>query len=67
VIKVIPLLPAFAAQNKGSTALWPTPYTTEPVFNEVIAKMISGDYTAAQAHAAAVKGVQDLIVKYLSS
>ena len=36
-------------------------------FNEVIAKMISGDYTAAQAHSAAVKGCQDIIIKYLSS
>jgi ABC-type glycerol-3-phosphate transport system substrate-binding protein len=63
----IPLLVPFAAQNKGQTALWPTPYNIDPVFNEVLAKMIGGEYTAAQAHDAAVKGTQDEIIKYLSS
>jgi hypothetical protein len=67
VIKAQPLQPVYALQNKGNTNPWSTPYDTTPVFNEVIAKMISGDYTAAQAHAAAVKGCQDIIIKYLSS
>jgi ABC-type glycerol-3-phosphate transport system substrate-binding protein len=67
VIKAQPLQPVYAEQNKGNTNPWSTPYDTTPVFNEVIAKMISGDYTAAQAHAAAVKGCQDIIIKYLSS
>jgi ABC-type glycerol-3-phosphate transport system substrate-binding protein len=67
VIKAQPLQPVYAQQNKGNTNPWSTPYDTTPVFNEVIAKMISGDYTGAQAHNAAVKGCQDLIIKYLSS
>jgi ABC-type glycerol-3-phosphate transport system substrate-binding protein len=67
VVKAIPLLAAYALQNQGATSLWGTPYDTQPVFNEVINKMISGDYTADQAHAAAVKGCQDVIIKYLSS
>ena len=46
---------------------WPTPYDTQPVFNEVVARMVSGEYTASQAQAAAVKGCQDVIIKYLSS
>jgi hypothetical protein len=29
--------------------------------------MVSGDFTARQAHAAAVHGCQDVIVNYLSS
>ena len=29
--------------------------------------MISGEFTAAQAHAEAVKQTQDVIIKYLSS
>jgi hypothetical protein len=29
--------------------------------------MIKGEYNATQAHEAAVKGVQDVIIKYLSS
>ena len=56
-----------ARRTRANTNPWSTPYDTTPVFNEVIAKMISGDYTAAQAHAAAVKGCQDIIIKYLSS
>jgi len=67
VLSAIPLLAANALQDQGVTNPWPTPYDTQPVFNEVIAKMVSGDYTARQAQAAAVKGCQDVIVKYLSS
>jgi hypothetical protein len=67
VIAAQPLQPLYQAQNKFQTDGWSTPYDTNPVFNEVIAKMISGDYDAAKAHAAAVKGVQDVIIKYLSS
>jgi len=67
VIAVQPLQPIYAEQNKGQTSGWATPYDTAPVFNEVVSKMISGDYTAAQAHSAAVKGCQDIIIKYLSS
>ena len=47
VIKAQPLQPVYAEQNKGNTNPWSTPYDTTPVFNEVISKMISGDYDAA--------------------
>jgi hypothetical protein len=67
VIAAQPLQPVFALQNKGGTNPWSTPFDTTPVFNDVINKMINGTYTSAQAHAAAVKGCQDIIVKYLSS
>ncbi len=67
VIEAIPLLAAFALQYQGVTNSWPTPYETQPVFNEVVTRMISGEYTAAQAQAAAVKGCQDVITKYLAS
>jgi hypothetical protein len=67
VLKAQPLQPIYQAQNKFQTDGWPTPYDINPVFNEVVAKIISGDYNADQAHKAAVKGVQDIIIKYLSS
>lgn len=67
VIKAQPLQPVYALQNKGATNPWSTPFDTDPVFNEVIAKMIDGTYTADAAHAAAVKGCQTIIIKYLSS
>ncbi|TMG25193.1 MAG: hypothetical protein E6H96_04090 [Chloroflexi bacterium] len=67
VIKAQPLQPVYTLQNKGQTNPWSTPYDTTPVFNEVIAKMIDGTYAADKAHAAAVKGCQDIIIKYLSS
>ena len=34
---------------------------------DLITKLIAGEFTDAQAHAFAVKGVQEVIVKYLSS
>jgi ABC-type glycerol-3-phosphate transport system substrate-binding protein len=61
------LIPAHTAQAKGVTNLWSTPYNYAPVFDEVVNKMIKGEYTATQAHEAAVKGVQDVIIKYLSA
>jgi len=67
VIEAQPLLPAHAAQAKGVTNLWSTPYNYEPVFDDVVNKIIKGEYSAQQAHDAAVAGVQDLIIKYLSA
>jgi len=67
VIEAQPLQPVYTEQNKFQTDPWSTPYDTTPVFNEVIAKMISGDYDAAKGHAAAVQGCNDIIIKYLSS
>jgi ABC-type glycerol-3-phosphate transport system substrate-binding protein len=67
VQEALPLLEAYALQRQGSTALWPTPYDINPVFNEVISKMISGEMTAAQAHEQAVTQTQDAIIKYLSA
>lgn len=61
------LIPAHVAQAKGATDLWSTPYSYEPVFDDVVNKMIKGEYSAQQAHDAAVKGVQDVIIKYLSA
>ncbi len=66
VLRTIPRLAANALQDQGVTDPWSTPYDTQPIFNEVIAKLVSGDYTARQAHAAAVKGCQDAIVQYVS-
>lgn len=67
VIAAQPLIPAHTAQAKGVTNLWSTPYNYEPVFDDVVNKMIKGEYSAQQAHDAAVKGVQDVIIKYLSA
>jgi ABC-type glycerol-3-phosphate transport system substrate-binding protein len=67
VLELQPLQPIYQEQNKFQTDGWATPYDTFPVFNEVIAKMISGDYTSAQAHQKAVEGVQQKIIEYLAS
>jgi ABC-type glycerol-3-phosphate transport system substrate-binding protein len=61
------LIPAHTAQAKGVTNLWSTPYNYAPVFDDVVNKMIKGEYSAQQAQDAAVKGVNDVIIKYLSS
>ena len=62
-----PLIPAHKAQAQGVTNLWSTPYTYSQVFDDVVNKMIRGEYSAQQAHDAAVAGVQDVIIKYLSA
>ena len=49
------------------TNLWSTPYNYAPVFDDVVNKMIKGEYSAQQAHDAAVAGVNDVIIKYLSA
>ena len=67
VIAAQPLIPADVAQAKGVTSLWATPYDYAPVFDDVVNKMIKGQYSAQQAQDAAVKGVNDLIIKYLSA
>jgi maltose-binding protein MalE len=67
VVAAIPILAAYKRQYMGVTNAWPTPYDTQPVFNEVVARMISGEFTAAQAHAAAVKGCRNVITTYLAS
>ncbi len=67
VIKAQPLQPLYAEQNKFQTDRWSSPYDLAPVFNEVVAKMIDGSLDAEKAWAAAVKGSQDIIIKYLSS
>jgi len=66
-LKVFPVGSVLAKQGTYNLNRYPAPYDWAPPINDAITKMIKGDYTAAQAHAAAVKGVQDVIVKYLSS
>ena len=67
VQKAQPLQAAYQLQYKGITEGYSLPYDTFPVFNEVIAKMIDGTYDAKAAQDAAVKGTQEVIIKYLSS
>ena len=57
--------PVWAAQSKGSLNLWSAPYDYTPVFDDVMAKMVSGEYDAAAAQAAAVGGTQKVIQEWL--
>jgi hypothetical protein len=67
VIAAQPLLPAHAAQAKGVTNLWSTPYDYAPIFDDVVNKIIRGEYSAQQAHDQAVAATQELIITYLST
>jgi ABC-type glycerol-3-phosphate transport system substrate-binding protein len=67
VIAAQPLLPAHAAQAKGVTNLWSTPYDYAPIFDDVVNKIIKGEYSAQQAHDQAVTATRDLIITYLST
>ena len=66
-LKVFPVGEVLARQGTFNLNRYPAPYDWTPPVNDAITKMIKGDFTPAQAHASAVKGVQDIIVKYLSS
>ena len=67
VIAAQPLIPAHAAQAKGVTNLWSTPYDYAPIFDDVVNKIVKGEYSAQQAHDQAVSATQELIIKYLST
>nr|MBA3236701.1 hypothetical protein [Chloroflexota bacterium] len=54
-------------QAKGVSNLWSTPYDYAPIFDDVVNKIIKGEYSAQQAQDAAVTETQDLIIKYLSA
>jgi multiple sugar transport system substrate-binding protein len=66
-LKVFAVGDVLSRQGTFNLNRYPAPYDWTPPFNDAITKMIKGDFTPAQAHASAVKGVQDIIVKYLSS
>jgi hypothetical protein len=55
-----------AENGKHNLNRYGAPFDWTPPFSDAIVKLFKGDFTAAQAHAAAVKGVQDIIIKYLN-
>ena len=59
------LTPIWAVQSKGGMNRWGAPYDWNPVFDEVLAKMISGELDAAGAHQAAIDGVNKVIQEWL--
>ncbi len=62
-----PVGSVLAEQGGYNLDRYASPYDWTPPFNDGIAKLFRGEITAAQAHSAAVKGVQDIIIQYLSS
>lgn len=67
VVATYGLAPTLIEQGKYNAYFVNTPYVVQPVFADATTKLYRGEYTAEQAHEAAVKGVQDLIVEYLST
>ena len=67
VVATYTLAPTLVEQGKYNAYFVNTPYVVQPVFADVITKLYNGDFTAAQAHAAAVEGVEKLIVEYLTT
>ena len=58
-------VPVWAVQSQGGMNIWGAPYDWNPVFDDVVHKMISGEYDAAAALAAAVDGVNKVIQEWL--
>lgn len=58
-------VPIWEAQQQGEMNRWGAPYDWNPVFDEVMNKMVAGELNAAQAQQAAVEGTQELIVEWL--
>ncbi|HVA85605.1 MAG TPA: extracellular solute-binding protein, partial [Candidatus Saccharimonadales bacterium] len=67
-IETNPTAQVIAAQSAGPSSLWSAPYNYAPVFDDVMSKLVKGTYSSPQqALDAAVKGVQGLIITYLSA
>jgi hypothetical protein len=60
------LAPTLVEQGKYNAYFVNTPYVVQPVFADAATKLFNGEYTADQAHDACVKGVQKLILDYLT-
>ena len=54
-------------RHRASPTSGPRRMTTTPIFDDVVNKLIKGEYSAQQAHDAAVTAAQDLIITYLST
>ena len=67
VVATYALAPTLIEQGKYNAYFVNTPYVVQPVFADATTKLYRGEYTPEQAHEAAVKGVQDLIIEYLST
>ena len=67
VAKVYTLAPTLVEEGKYNAYFVNTPYVCQPVFADVITKLYQGQYTAEQAHKAAVDGVAKLIQTWLTS
>jgi multiple sugar transport system substrate-binding protein len=59
------LVPVWQVQSQGSLNRWGTPYNWYPVFDDVLARIISGELDAAGAQAAAVEGTQQVIQEWI--
>ena len=67
VVATYALAPTLVEQGKYNAYFVNTPYVVQPVFADATTKLWRGEYTAEQAHEAAVKGVEDLIIEYLTT
>ena len=67
VQKVYALAPTLIEQGKYNAYFVNTPYVVQPVFADVTTKLWNGQITADEAHELAVKGVQELIIEYLTT
>jgi multiple sugar transport system substrate-binding protein len=67
VVKTYSLAPTLVEQGKYNAYFVNTPYVVQPVFADATTKLYKKQYTPEQAHEAAVKGVKDLIVEYLTT
>jgi ABC-type glycerol-3-phosphate transport system substrate-binding protein len=58
-------VPVWQVQSQGVLNRWGAPYQWQPVFGDVLTKLVSGEYDAAAAQKAAVDGVNQVIQEWL--
>ena len=63
---VYPIGSVLAEQGTYNLTRYASPYDWTPPVSEVLGKMYRGEISAEQAHADAVKGVNDIVITYLS-
>ena len=67
VVATYTLAPTLVEQGKYNAYFVNTPYVVQPVFADATTKLWNGEISPEQAHELSVKGVQDLIVEYLTT
>jgi multiple sugar transport system substrate-binding protein len=67
VVATYPIGTVLAEQGTHNLSRYPSPYDWTPPVSDALGKLYRGEIDAAQAHADAVAGVNEIVINYLST